>query len=60
MPLAVIVENCLEMVGHANATLVVVDDLTFAVAPDRLQRPSETLFRNAIEHGDDVTIRIGT
>jgi len=60
VPLAVIVENCLEMVGHANATLVVVDDLTFAVAPDRLQRPSETLFRNAIEHGDDVTIRIGT
>jgi len=44
VPLAVIVENCLEMVGHANAMLVVVDDLTFAVAPDRLQRPLRLCF----------------
>jgi len=58
--LAAIVENCWEMVDHKNAALVVEDDLSFAVDPDRLQQLFENLFRNAIEHGDgDVTIRIG-
>jgi signal transduction histidine kinase len=58
--LAAIVENCWEMVDHKNAALVVEDDLTFAVDPDRLQQLFENLFRNAVEHGDgDVTIRIG-
>ncbi|ACM58826.1 histidine kinase (plasmid) [Halorubrum lacusprofundi ATCC 49239] len=58
--LAAIVENCWEMVDHKNAALVVDDDLTFAVDPDRLQQLFENLFRNAIEHGgDDVTIRVG-
>ena len=58
--LAAIVNNCWEMVDHKNAALVVDDDLTFAVDPDRLQQLFENLFRNAIEHGDgDVTIRIG-
>jgi Signal transduction histidine kinase len=58
--LAAIVENCWEMVDHKNAVLVVDDDLTFAVDPDRLQQLFENLFRNAIEHGgDDVTIRVG-
>jgi signal transduction histidine kinase len=48
------------MVDHKNAVLVVDDDLTFAVDPDRLQQLFENLFRNAIEHGgDDVTIRVG-
>jgi len=49
--LAAIVENCWEMVDHKNAALVVDDDLTFAVDPDRLQQLFENLFRNAIEHG---------
>jgi signal transduction histidine kinase len=58
--LAAIVNNCWEMVDHKNAALVVDDDLTFAVDPDRLQQLFENLFRNAIEHGgDNVTIRIG-
>ena len=60
MSLAAIVNNCWEMVDHKNAALVVDDDLTFAVDPDRLQQLFENLFRNAIEHGgDNVTIRIG-
>jgi len=59
--LAAIVNNCWEMVDHKNAALVVDDDLTFMVDPDRLQQLFENLFRNAIEHGgDNVTIRVGT
>ena len=59
--LAAIVNNCWEMVDHKNAKLIVDDDLTFVVDPDRLQQLFENLFRNAIEHGgDDVTIRVGT
>jgi len=57
--LAAIVENCWEMVDHKNAVLVVDDDLTFAVDPDRLQQLFENLFRNAIEHGATTTIRVG-
>ena len=58
--LATIVENCWEMVDHKNAALIVDDDITFAVDPDRLQQLFENLFRNAIEHGgEDVTIRVG-
>ena len=47
-------------VDHGDATLEVIDTLTFDADRERLRRVFENLFRNAIEHGGaDVTVEVG-
>jgi PAS domain S-box len=52
--------QCWDMVGTAEATLIVEDECTVKGDSDRLRHVFENLFRNAVEHGrDDVTVRVG-
>ena len=55
-----LVGKCWATVDTDDATIEIVDDLTFQGDPDRLQHVFENLFRNAVEHGgSDVTVRVG-
>jgi PAS domain S-box-containing protein len=43
-----------------DATIEVIDEMTFQGDPERLRHVFENLFRNAVEHGgSDVTVRVG-
>jgi len=55
-----VVGKCWGTVDTADATIEIVDDMTFQGDPDRLRHVFENLFRNAVEHGgSDVTVRVG-
>ena len=55
-----LVGKCWATVDTENATIEIVDRMTFQGDPDRLQHVFENLFRNAVEHGGpDVTVRVG-
>jgi len=55
-----LVGKCWATVDTENATIEIVDEMTFQGDPDRLQHVFENLFRNAVEHGgSDVTVRVG-
>jgi len=55
-----LVGKCWATVDTENATIEIVDKMTFQGDPDRLQHVFENLFRNAVEHGrSDVTVRVG-
>jgi PAS domain S-box-containing protein len=55
-----IVGKCWATVDTEDATIEIVDRITFQADPDRLQHVFENLFRNAVKHGGaDVTIRVG-
>ncbi|MFC6942428.1 PAS domain S-box protein [Salinirubellus sp. GCM10025818] len=58
--LTALVGKCWATVDTKNATIEIVDGMTFQGDPDRLQDVFENLFRNAVEHGGSgVTVRIG-
>ncbi len=53
-------KGCWARVDTGDASLEVVDELTFFGDPDRIEHIFENLFRNAIEHGGEgVMIRVG-
>jgi len=55
-----LVGKCWATVDTDDATIEIVDEMTFQCDPDRLQHVFENLFRNAVEHGgSDVTVRVG-
>ena len=55
-----LVGKCWGTVETENATIEIVDGMTFQGDPDRLHHVFENLFRNAVEHGrSDVTVRVG-
>jgi PAS domain S-box-containing protein len=55
-----LVGKCWATVETADASVEIVDEMTFQGDPDRLQHVFENLFRNAVEHGgSDVTVRVG-
>ncbi|ESP89791.1 PAS/PAC sensor signal transduction histidine kinase [Candidatus Halobonum tyrrellensis G22] len=55
-----LVGNCWATVDTGEATIEVVDEMSFQGDPDRLRHVFENLFRNAVEHGgSDVTVRVG-
>ncbi|ELZ42633.1 PAS/PAC sensor signal transduction histidine kinase [Halorubrum coriense DSM 10284] len=55
-----LVGKCWATVDTGEATIEVVDEMTFQADPDRLRHVFENLFRNAVEHvGSDVTVRVG-
>lgn len=59
--LADLVGKCWGTVDTGDATLEIVDEMTFQGDPDRLRHVFENLFRNAVEHGGtDVTVRVGS
>jgi len=52
--------KCWATVDTSNATIEIVNEMTFQGDPDRLRHVFENLFRNAVEHGEsDVTVRVG-
>ncbi|KPN31066.1 sensory histidine kinase AtoS [Halolamina pelagica] len=56
-----LVGKCWATVDTGDATIEIVDDVTFEGDPDRLRHVFENLFRNAVEHGgSDVTVRVGS
>lgn len=60
LELANLADECWEMVSSGEASLEVVDDLSFAGDSERIKQVLENLFRNAVEHaGPSVRIRIG-
>lgn len=55
-----LVGKCWATVDTGEATIDIVDEMTFQADPDRLCHVFENLFRNAVEHGgSDVTVRVG-
>jgi PAS domain S-box-containing protein len=55
-----LVGKCWATVDTDDATIEVVDEVTFQGDPERLRHVFENLFRNAVEHGgSDVTVRVG-
>jgi PAS domain S-box-containing protein len=46
-----LVGKCWAVVDTENATIEIVDEMTFQGDPDRLQHVFENLFRNSVEHG---------
>lgn len=55
-----LVGKCWATVDTDDATIEIVDEMTFQADPDRLRHVFENLFRNAVEHGgSDVTVRVG-
>jgi len=55
-----LIGKCWATVDTDDATIEIVDEMTFQGDPDRLQHVFENLFRNAVEHGgSDVTVRVG-
>jgi len=55
-----LVGKCWATVDTDDATIDIVDEMTFQADPDRLRHVFENLFRNAVEHGgSDVTVRVG-
>ncbi|NHX36473.1 MULTISPECIES: PAS domain S-box protein [Halolamina] len=56
-----LVGKCWATVDTADATIEIVDEVTFQGDPDRLRHVFENLFRNAVEHGgSDVNVRVGS
>ena len=52
--------KCWATVDTRDATIEIVDEMTFQGDADRLRHVFENLFRNAVEHGgSDVTVRVG-
>jgi signal transduction histidine kinase len=59
--LRMIVESAWDTVETGDATLTIVDELRPVLADgDRLERLFENLFRNAVEHGDDPAVTVGS
>lgn len=73
--LAAAADDCWARVDTAGATLEIPETTTIRADPDRLSHVFENLFRNSVqhgstgngtesgdaaEHGDDVTVRVGT
>ncbi|MFC6784556.1 PAS domain S-box protein [Halobaculum halobium] len=55
-----LVGKCWATVDTDDATIEIIDEVTFTGDLDRLQHVFENLFRNAVEHGgSDVTVRVG-
>ena len=55
-----LVEKSWATVDTQDATLEIVDEMTFQGDPVRLQHVFENLFRNAVNHGGpEVTVRVG-
>ncbi|WP_256409689.1 PAS domain-containing sensor histidine kinase [Halorubrum rutilum] len=55
-----LVGKCWATVDTDDATIEIIDEMTFQADPDRLRHVFENLFRNAVEHGgSDVTVRVG-
>lgn len=55
-----LIGKCWATVDTSDATIDIVDEMTFQGDPDRLRHVFENLFRNAVEHGEsDVTVRVG-
>ena len=55
-----LVGKCWGTVDTGDATIEIVDEMTFQGDPDRLRHVFENLFRNAVEHGgSDATVRVG-
>jgi PAS domain S-box/PAS domain S-box len=55
------VGKCWASVDTDDATIEIVDSMTFQGDPDRLQHVFENLFRNAVEHSEStVTVRVGS
>ena len=55
-----LVGKCWATVDTDDATIEIVDEMTFQADPGRLRHVFENLFRNAVEHGgSDVTVRVG-
>jgi PAS domain S-box-containing protein len=53
--------KCWANVDTDEATIEIVDEMTFQADSDRLRHVFENLFRNAVEHGAaDVTVRVGS
>jgi PAS domain S-box-containing protein len=58
--LTALVGTCWGAVDTDDATIEIVDEMTFQGDTDRLRHVFENLFRNAVEHGgSDVTVRVG-
>ncbi len=57
--LATLAERAWSTVETGDAELRVADDLLFMADADRLRQALENLFRNAVEHGGDVTVTVG-
>jgi len=56
-----LVGKCWATVDSGDATIEIIDEVTFEGDPDRLRHVFENLFRNAVEHGSsDVTVRVGS
>jgi PAS domain S-box-containing protein len=55
IPLGVLAEQCWAHVETGDVTLDVASDRTVEANRDRLSQLLENLFRNALEHGGDVT-----
>ena len=51
--------ECWSAVTAAEGTLAVEDDAVFEADPRQIRHVFENLFRNAVEHGGDVTVRVG-
>ena len=55
-----LIGKCWATVDTGNATIEIIDEMTFQGDPERLRHVFENLFRNAVEHGEsDVTVRVG-
>jgi PAS domain S-box-containing protein len=55
-----LVGKCWGTVETENATIEIIEEMTFQGDSDRLQHVFENLFRNAVEHGgSDVAVRVG-
>jgi len=55
-----LVGKCWATVDTDDATIEIIDELTFQGDHDRLRHVFENLFRNAVEHGgSDVAVRVG-
>lgn len=53
--------KCWVTVETGNASIEIVDEVTFQADSDRLRHVFENLFRNAVEHGgSDITVRVGS